>query len=281
MRKNMENNPLRQYFRRPSVYLKLPSGGKGYPEDVLDMTPTGELPVYPMTAIDEISARTPDALFNGTTVADLIKSCIPSIKDPWKISSDDLDAILIAIRAASGGENLDIESMCPSCQEKNSYSVNLMGLLSTVTPGDYDQVLELGNVKIKLKPLTYKDMNAGALKQFELQRYFMEIEAEEDGEKKNQMGIEALEKVTLTTMDLICQTIEYVEIPDERVDNQEFINEFIKNCDRNTFTAIRDFNAELKKNTEIKPVHTKCPSCEHEYDQPITLNPTDFFGEGF
>jgi hypothetical protein len=281
MRKNMENNPLRQYFRRPSVYLKLPSGGKGYAEDVLEATSTGELPVYPMTAIDEISARTPDALFNGTTVADLIKSCIPSIKDPWKISSDDLDAILIAIRAASGGENLDIESICPSCQEKNNYSVNLMGLLSTVTPGDYDQVLELGNVKIKLKPLTYKDMNAGALKQFELQRYFMEIEAEEDGEKKNQMGIEALEKVTLTTMDLICQTIEYIEIPDERVDNQEFINEFIKNCDRNTFTAIRDFNAELKKNTEIKPVHTKCPSCEHEYDQPITLNPTDFFGEGF
>lgn len=277
----MENNPLRQYFRRPSVYLKLPSGGKGYAEDVLETTPTGELPVYPMTAIDEISARTPDALFNGTTVADLIKSCIPAIKDPWKISSDDLDAILISIRAASGGDTLDIESICPSCQEKNSYGINLMGLLSTVTPGDYDEVLELGNVKIKLKPLTYKDMNAGALKQFELQRYFMEIEAQEDGEKKNQMGIEALEKVTLTTMDLICQTIDYIEIPDERVDNQEFINEFIKNCDRNTFTAIRDFNAELKKNTEIKPVHTKCPSCEHEYDQPITLNPTDFFGEGF
>jgi hypothetical protein len=125
-------------------------------------------------------------------------------------------------------------------------------------------------------------MNAGALKQFEMQRYFMEIEAEEDIDKKNQMGVTALEKVTLVTMDLICQTIEYVETPDgERVDNHEFINEFIKNCDRTTFTAIRDFNAELKKNTEIKPIHTTCPSCEYKYDQPITLNPTDFFGEGF
>lgn len=277
----MENNPLRQYFRRPSVYLKLPSGGKGYSEDVLETTPTGELPVYPMTAIDEISARTPDALFNGTTVAELIKSCVPNIKDPWQISSDDLDAILISIRAASGGDNLDIESTCPSCQEKNNYAVNLMALLSTVAPGNYDEVLEIGNVKVKLKPLTYKDMNAGALKQFELQRFFMDIEAEEDMEKKNKMGVEALEKVTLTTMDLIAQTIDYIEVPGERVDNPEFINDFIKNCDRTTFTTIRDFNAELKKNTEIKPIKTKCPSCEFEYEQPITLNPTDFFGEGF
>ena len=278
----MENNPLRQYFRRPSVYLKLPSGGKGYPEDVLDLTPTGELPVFPMTAIDEISARTPDALFNGTTVADLIKSCIPNIKDPWQISSDDMDSILIAIRAASVGDGLEVESICPSCTEKSNYNVNLMGLLSTIIPGNYDDVLEVGNVKVKLKPLTYKDMNAGALKQFEMQRYFMEIEAEEDSEKKNKMGLEALEKVTLVTMDLISQTVDYVETPDgERVDNPEFISEFIRSCDRTTFTAIRDFNAELKKNTEIKPIHTTCPSCEHEYDQPITLNPTDFFGEGF
>lgn len=277
----MENNPLRQYFRRPAVYLKLPSGGKGYAENVLEPTPTGELPVYPMTAIDEISARTPDALFNGTTVAELIKSCVPNIKDPWQISSDDLDAILISIRAASGGDNLDIESTCPSCQERNNYAVNLMALLSTVAPGNYDEILEIGNVKVKLKPLTYKDMNAGALRQFELQRFFMEIEAEEDIEKKNKMGIEALEKVTLTTMDLIAQTIDYIEVPGEKVDNPEFINDFIKNCDRTTFATIRDFNAELKKNTEIKPIKTKCPSCEFEYEQPVTLNPTDFFGEGF
>lgn len=281
MRNNMDNNPLRQYFRRPSVYLKLPSAGKHYGEEVIDMPANGELPVFPMTAIDEITARTPDALFNGTTVVELIKSCIPCIKDPWAISSDDLDAILVAIRAASGGDTLDIESSCPSCMETSNYGINLMGLLSTITPGDYSEILEVGNIKVKLKPLTYREMNAGALKQFEMQRYFMEIEAEEDVDKKNKLGVAALEKVTLSTMDLVCQTIEYIEVPNEKVTSQEFINEFIKNCDRNTFIAIRDYNAELKKNTEIKPVKTKCSACEFEYEQPITLNPTDFFGEGF
>ena len=38
----------------------------------IDMPENGELPVYPMTAIDEITVRTPDALFNGTAIAELI-----------------------------------------------------------------------------------------------------------------------------------------------------------------------------------------------------------------
>ena len=62
----MQNNPLRQFFRRPAVFFKLPSGGKNYAPGVLDMPENEEFPVYPMTAIDEISMRTPDALFNGS-----------------------------------------------------------------------------------------------------------------------------------------------------------------------------------------------------------------------
>ena len=227
----MENNPLRQYFRRPAVYLKLPSNGKGYAEGIIDFPENGEFPVYPMTAIDEITARTPDALFNGVTVAELIKSCVPGIKDPWQITSDDLDAVLIAIRAASGGDALEIESTCPSCQEKTSYNVNLMGMLAGIEPGNYDELLEVGNIKIKLRPLTYKEMNEGALKQFELQRFFIEIENEEDLDKKNKLGIEALEKVTLSTMDLICKTIEYILTPTEQVDNPDFIIDFIKSSE--------------------------------------------------
>jgi hypothetical protein len=51
----MNNNPLRQYFRRPAVYIKLPSGGLGYAKDVLEIPESGDFPVYPMTAIDEIT----------------------------------------------------------------------------------------------------------------------------------------------------------------------------------------------------------------------------------
>ena len=50
-----------------------------------------ELPVYPMTAIDEITYRTPDALFNGQAVVNVIHSCVPNIKNAWEIPGTDLD----------------------------------------------------------------------------------------------------------------------------------------------------------------------------------------------
>lgn len=55
-------NPLKQFFRQPAIYLRLPSNGDFWPAGSLQMTPNSELPVYPMTAIDEITYRTPDAL---------------------------------------------------------------------------------------------------------------------------------------------------------------------------------------------------------------------------
>ena len=51
------DNPLRQFFRRPALYLKLPSGGQGYSEGAIDFPDNGELAIYPMTAIDEITSR--------------------------------------------------------------------------------------------------------------------------------------------------------------------------------------------------------------------------------
>ena len=89
-------NPLTQYFRQPSIYIKLPSQGNYYPAGAIEMPQNGELPVLPMTAIDEITYRTPDALFSGQAVINVIQSCIPAIKDAWAIPSIDIDTILVA-----------------------------------------------------------------------------------------------------------------------------------------------------------------------------------------
>ena len=150
----MNTNPLKQYFRRPEIYIKLPSGGNFYPEGSIDLPENKELPVYPMTAIDEITSKTPDALFNGTAVVDIIKSCLPNIKDPWSVPSIDLDHILIAIRVASNGNLLDIESICPSCNEEASYDINLIGLLSNITVGNYNDLVVLNELSFKFKPFT-------------------------------------------------------------------------------------------------------------------------------
>jgi len=273
----MDNNPLRQYFRRPAVYIKLPSGGSDYPEGAIDMPESGELPVYPMTAIDEITTRTPDALYNGTALIELIKSCIPNIKDPWSVSSNDMDAILIAMKAASGSEVMEIESECPKCREVNQYGINLIGILSTLKPGDYDSLLQFGDLSFKFRPLRYKEINNAALGQFELQKVFQQLANTEDDEEKNRISKDALERLTLLTMDLVAKTIEYIQTPTLKVTEFEFIVDFLKSCDRNTYVKLRDHNAEVKASAEIKPLQMKCVECENEYEQVFTLSPVDFF----
>lgn len=273
----MNNNPLKQYFRRPSVYIKLPSGGAYYDSKVLDVPETGEFPVFPMTAIDEITARTPDALFNGTAVAELIKSCVPGIKDPWQINSIDLDSILIAIKAASGGENLELDSTCPSCTETSTYQINLIAILSSLSPGNYDTPLEIGDLSIKFKPLTYKQINDSASKQFEVQKIFVTLNSVEDDKEKSDLSHKALEGITKITMELIAGAIEYIETPGTTVTEKEFILDFLQHCDRNIYIKIREYNTELRQSTEVKPLHIQCSNCEHEYDQQFTLNPADFF----
>jgi hypothetical protein len=273
-----QNNPLRQYFRRPAIYLKLPSGGLGYSTDIIDLPENGELPVYPMTAIDEITTKTPDALFNGDAIAELIKSCIPNIKNPYEITSVDFDAILIGIKTATQGNDYEINSQCPKCSEVAEYKINLVSLLSQIQPPDYDTTLNTNDLEIKFRPLTYKEMNEVNLNQFEVQRLFMEIENIQSDQEKIQKSQQALKMITELTMNVITKTIEYIQTPDTKVSDANYILDYLKNCDKTTYLKIRDHNTELKNSTAIKPLKIVCPSCSNNYEQSIVINATDFFG---
>lgn len=277
---NEIQNPLKQYFRRPAVFLKLPSGGKIYPVGVINQTATGELPVYPMTAIDEITQRTPDALFNGSAVADLIRSCIPDINDPWQIASIDIDAILIAIRAAAGGDTYEIESTCPKCENTEKFGVNLVGVLSTLKAGDYDKPLNLGDLQFKFRPLTYKEMNEANLAQFEVQKFFAALEAEPDSDSRTQKTVDAVKRITELTMQILAKAIVEITTPNIVVTEYEYILDYLHHCDKNTYLEIRDFNTLLKGSTELKPLDVTCVNeeCKHQYSQTFTLNISDFFG---
>jgi len=80
----MATNPLKQFFRQPKIFIKLPSKGifnnPGTLQGDLD-----KMPVFGMTGMDEILMKTPDALLNGESTVRLMQSCCPSITDGWDI----------------------------------------------------------------------------------------------------------------------------------------------------------------------------------------------------
>lgn len=274
----MMDNPLRQYFRRPALYLKLPSGGKFYPEGSIDLPENGEVPVYPMTAIDEITSKTPDALYNGVAVTDIIKSCVPAIKNPWFIPAVDLDPLLVAIRAASGDGNLELESTCPKCTEASTYGVNLSGILQTYIPGNYDEMLDLGDLKVKFKPLSYKQVNDANIAQSELQRAMIQSTQIEDEDQKLKESSKLLLAINNITLTIITDSIEYIQTQSLNVADKNHILDYLKNCDRTTFEKIKNTSIRLRESSETKPLKLKCISCSHDYEQPFVLNVSDFFG---
>lgn len=273
----MSDNPLKQYFRRPAIYINLDTGPDGYSPEIVEPTPNSEFPVYPMTAIDEITSRTPDALYNGQAMVDIIKSCIPSFKNPWEIKATDLDTILIAIRIASNGENMDVTCLCPKCETENKFGVNLTQLLTVKRKGNYQKPLTVRDLKIKFRPLTLKETNKNNLIQYEVQKMLVEFNNIDNEEEKSKQTKHALAQLSTLTTEIIASTIEYIQTPETIVTEQEFIKEFMAQCDRQLNTLIREQSIKLREETMIPPLQIQCLNCHHAFEQPLILNITDFF----
>jgi hypothetical protein len=163
---NQSANPLKQFFRQPAIYLRLPSGGEFWPDGSVDMPANQELPVFPMTAIDEITYRTPDALYNGQAVISVIQSCIPSIRDAWKMPTTDLNAALVAIRIASYGHEMEMITTCPSCNTDSEFVLDLRLILDKLKTGDFHKTLEHGDLVISFHPMNYYAQNISNQQQF-------------------------------------------------------------------------------------------------------------------
>ena len=166
------SNPLNKYFRQPAIYITLPAGND-YSPQVIEPTATGELPVMPMTAKDEIKFKTPDALMNGQGVVEVIQSCIPNIKDAWQIKSYDVDTILVAIRIATYGETMDINFNVPVINEQSSHTLNLPAILDQIKTQKINHIIKLKDgLTIETRPLTYKDLTSTSLQTFQQQKIY-------------------------------------------------------------------------------------------------------------
>lgn len=274
----MNSNPLSQYFRQPAIFIRLPSNGKFYPPGTLEPTVNNEYPVLPMTTLDEITYRTPDALFNGSALVSVIQSCVPNIKNAWAMPSMDIDSVLVAIRIATYGHELDVTSECPACSEENSYGVDLRLIMDGIATPNYQDSMKIGDLEVFFCPMNYKQMNDNSMEQFEDQKAMQILQASDsdDTAKLKQLG-EVLKKITTVTTKALAQNIALVKTPQAQVTDPNHINEWLSNCDRNMFNKIRDYIINNKRLSELPALDVKCADCSHDYKQPFTLDMSNFF----
>jgi hypothetical protein len=274
-----KSNPLTGWFRQPKIFIKLPSKGKWYPSGSLDKSSTEEYPVYAMTAKDELMFKTPDALLSGQSTVEVIKSCIPAIQDPWSMPSLDVDAALIAIRIATYGENMEVETNCPHCDAENSYDVNLVEWLGSITNFEYKADIKIDPLTIYVRPYSYRELSQTSLKTLEHQRIFSVINDEDltDEVKVAKFG-QSFIKLTELTVDIIAGCVAQVDTPDGSSTDPEQIKEFIHNSPKEIFDMISNHITEMKKRIEIPNQKVKCNECTKEFEMPISMDQSNFFG---
>ncbi len=284
-----KGNPLVKHLRQPKIYIKLPSEGNYWAGKSLEKTETGEYPVYAMTAKDEITFKTPDALLNGQATVDVIQSCIPNIKDAWKMPSIDTDAILIAIRMASFGNSIDMSATVPNTEPPvtKDFALDLQSLYDRYQQAEYEETFQIPGFKIQIKPVDYKSMTEQSIKAFEEQRIFAIVNNDSIDDKVKLERFQAsFKKLTEINLNVVINSVVAIQPDDsdEAVVNVKHIREFLENCEATVYNAIEDHIKAQKDKFTQAPLDVTATEEEikagapKQYSVPIQFDQSNFFG---
>ena len=287
----MENQSvLNKYKRQPKIYLTLPSNGNFYPSNPMEKTGSGELPIYSMTAKDEIMIKTPDALMSGDATVDVIKSCCPMIDDPWSMPSIDLDAILIAIRIATYGEKMELKVPIRYFEDDDmkvgseTIEIDLRTILDSMQGKTWNGSMQLGELTFKLRPLTYKETTQFFMTTFENQRLSQIMQDDKVNEDQKMKAFkEGFKKLSQMTLDMVCTNITSIETPEGIETNPQAIKQFFETTDKQTFMSVQKHLEQLKNTWSTPTTKFQVPEdyvekgADKTIDVPMVFDNASFF----
>ncbi|MAF35662.1 hypothetical protein CL622_00910 [archaeon] len=273
------------YFRKPELKIALPSKGRFYPPGALELDPTGEVDVYPMTAIDELTLKTPDALLTGESTIKVIQSCVPAIKNAWLMPASDVDTLLIAIRIATYGPRMTLTSRVPVTGTQQSHEIDLQKLFDNVDKTvPNNQCLLDNGVKITLTPNNYQQVSLIRRSTFEKQKLARTInDAKLKDEEKQEEFNKIFAELTRINVETLVNNIDSIILPEGSITDKNDINDFIQNVDLKFVTAVRKQLEVINKLGSFESFKAESPEedvkkgAPKTYQVPILLDNSDFF----
>ena len=281
---NTNENPLSKYFRKPGIYVQIPTGGRFNPE--IEKTVLDELPILPMTAIDEISMQNPDELLNGEALVNLIKSCVPAIPNPRNLCNVDAEMIYLAIKYATYGKNVQHTHTCSECKEKADYNIDINHILEKFPEITEIPPIEHEDLKVFVTPPKLESLTRLALIEVEQARILNQITKTAEGvegdevEMAKQFAI-SFRKVSKQNIDLLLSSIDRIVTPDEVVTDKNVILEFMENVPSNFVSKINDaVGIATPSLKDISTFEFACEKCSHKEKVTFELNPVNFSSAG-
>ena len=255
-------NPLLDKVKMPGETFTIPSGGLFYTNGELDAeVQHGELYIEPMTAIDDILLKSPDALFSGMAIDRVFKKCIPQVHHPLKLLARDVDFLLACLRKVSYGDQMEITytHTCKDAKE-HGYIIDMTEFITKskrIDPSSikksYSILLDNGQY-VKLRPIRFD-------KYIEL----MQLEVTDPDitpETLKENLIKAISGIILQVDEVTTEVfiIEWLDVVAPKVLNSL----------RTKAENAADWGPEFK-------VDLVCKDCEEKIQISIPLNPISFF----
>lgn len=280
-------NPLSEYFRSPKLYVKLPTGGKFYTPDIVEYPESGELPVFPMTAKDELIMKNPDALLNGEAVSQLILSCVPNVKNVREMISNDIDVLLVAVQGATHGDDIEVTAPCPSCDNAITGIASVEGAIeSMIELEEVYKVAAAPDLQIAIKPFKYKNTIQAGIASFQSSRSLQVLGELPDDMDKLKVFNESFMKMADMNYQLIVDAVHSVTIGKgkdaQNITDRDHIKEFLDNCEATIGKAVETAVTEVNKIGIQKTMMFLCEECEvekgpNEFEAGINFDPVNFF----
>ena len=274
-------NPLSGHFRSPKLYTRLPSAGRYYSDKVVEMPESGELPVFPMTAKDELIMKNPDALLNGEAVASVLSSCVPNVKNARQLLSNDVDALLLAIQGASYGDDIEITSKCPKCDKEVSGHISADGVLQSMTTLEEAYEFEVKDLKFEIKPFTYETTIQAGLTNFQSTRSLQAIADLPDDLDKLKVFNESFLKLADLNFKIMIEVVDSITLLNEDEDvvvtDKKHIREFLENCEAEIGTAIESRINDVANVGIAKDSIFECEDCNESFESAVAFDPVNFF----
>lgn len=275
------HNPLAGFFRTPKLFTKVPSQGKFYTDDVVEMPESGELPIFPMTAKDEVILKNPDALLNGEAVAHVIMSCVPAVKNPRKMISNDIEALLVAIQGASRGDSVEVTGKCPECGEICTSTASVESALETMSVLEETYSFKTNSgLEITLRPFTYESTIKAGIANFQSTRSLQGISEIADEMEQLKAFNASFVRIAQMNFDLVVDSVASIS----GVNNsEEFtvydrgqIKEFLENCETSIGRKIEEQIEGINKIGVNRKIQLECDK-HGPFEQDIGFDPVNFF----
>lgn len=255
-------NPLLQKLKLPGSRFRLPSKGLFYKNGELAETcENGEVEVFPLTALDEITLNNPDKILNDDGLREILGRAAPAILQPEMLASKDLDSLMCKIYQVTYGNDhkVEYEHDCENAK-KHEYTVDLGHILAKtvdIDPTTKDSIFnfELPNgQKVMFTPTKVNQT-------MKLNSMFSKTD------------MPSLEEFQLKILESVINNINYVD----NIKDKEMIFEWLKQLRADWLKdLVEKIEGTNYWGSKIEQ-EIICKDCGKKVTMPVNINPINFF----